>query len=654
MSATRCKVPMGSFYGHVMVLDKESYADPIMRNVKNNISHIKTQLKILNALHEDTHTRYCLSSSKLCDLLQPLLRSDNSNMAHMQSYLNRMKETDEQNAEYNKICEIYEECIAFQNQLNIVKNVIKRLESAATEDQKPTQVEVPLKSICTDKLRVLSECLVESLLHFIITYGVQNVTTLHTFFDLKTCNLLFKTLVIRGDSHIRLATCSLLVRMCCFQPWWGDFFANTFTTLFSSQNCETFPQDRVFFLLTYLGRKSIYMGACRTIVIDAVLKTIATLLAPLSSNFDNRLGVWRNTDLVLLSWLLLFLSVCLDENSEKKESVSPRWDFMSGEADMVKARLSLTNGSRPFSRSFKKRFLQNKQSSSNNNIAEKFYMMSEQFANAQSIPQPSSSSAIQASMLDSVLKNQENNMKKFQNSINMLPFSDYLFGKHLLKKNSDSKTGSAQATSNAMNINAGGSSSSAAPSKGIRTELLIDMNESAFDKGLKSIKTQNMIVVIRGLIGLLLNMDFTCNMDLFLLTCKIIARLVNACKMSVQLSSIMTTQQLLQLIRISVWENQQHPWTVHAITCLLQDILEADRNFKSMNMPCDGDSEQMDIDCMGNLNDFDLSPMSEMHNVMQSSSNQHQMQNQHNNIGAKELSYAEGNFISFLINEIFN
>lgn len=247
MSATRCKLPMGSFFGHVVVLNEDSYAHPVMKMVKNRKANIKTQLKVLNALYEDTHCRYCLASSKLVELLQQVLKSDNSNMSHMQSYLNRTKDPEEQNPEFNKISAIYEECIAFQNQLNIVKNVIKRLKHALNEDQvvKANQ-DYSLKSFCTDKLRVLSECLVELLLHFIATYGSQNVSTLHNYFDFNTCNLMFKTLVINGDSHIRLATCSLLVRMCSFtfKPWWGDFFSNIFTSLFSSQNVEIFPQDR--------------------------------------------------------------------------------------------------------------------------------------------------------------------------------------------------------------------------------------------------------------------------------------------------------------------------------------------------------------------------------------------------------------------------
>lgn len=95
-------------------------------------------------------------------------------------------------------------------------------------------------------------------------------------------------------------------------------------------------------------------------------------------------------------------------------------------------------------------------------------------------------------------------------------------------------------------------------------------NDSNFDKGLKTLRMANIKVVIRGLFALLLEMDFDCNMDQFLLTCKVIARLVAACRPSVQLCKIVTTAQLEQLIRLSVWNDQQQPWAVHAITCLLQ------------------------------------------------------------------------------------
>lgn len=45
--------------------------------------------------------------------------------------------------------------------------------------------------------------------------------------------------------------------------------------------------------------------------------------------------------------------------------------------------------------------------------------------------------------------------------------------------------------------------------------------ENNFDKGLKTLNPPNVLIVVRGLIALLLEMDFTCNMDQFLLTSKV-------------------------------------------------------------------------------------------------------------------------------------
>lgn len=105
---------------------------------------------------------------------------------------------------------------------------------------------------------------------------------------------------------------------------------------------------------------------------------------------------------------------------------------------------------------------------------------------------------------------------------------------------------------------------------------------------------------------------------------------MNACPPAVQLSSIMTTTQLLQLIRIAVWENQQHPWTVHAITCLLQDILEADKNSKMGNMD---DNIAMEIDS-NVISEIDMQRINEMHARVQPAAN--------NSSQAKDISYAEG------------
>lgn len=146
----------------------------------------------------------------------------------------------------------------------------------------------------------------------------------------------------------------------------------------------------IFFLLTYLGRRSISMGNCRSIVIDAVLKTLAKLLAPISPRYQEANGAGLNmsdmesgagslcakSDLQLITWLLLFLSVCLDDRKDKCKyhkdfgntwkllkfcilfTAANRWDFMSCETDFAKTRGQSSNSSGKQLRCFKKRIVQ--------------------------------------------------------------------------------------------------------------------------------------------------------------------------------------------------------------------------------------------------------------------------------------------------------
>lgn len=65
---------------------------------------------------------------------------------------------------------------------------------------------------------------------------------------------------------------------------------------------------RVFILLTYLGRKSLIAGGNKSSVIEAMVRTLGKLLAPLTNAPSNS----NRLDITLIGWVLLFLSVCLD------------------------------------------------------------------------------------------------------------------------------------------------------------------------------------------------------------------------------------------------------------------------------------------------------------------------------------------------------
>lgn len=101
---------------------------------------------------------------------------------------------------------------------------------------------------------------------------------------------------------------------------------------------------------------------------------------------------------------------------------------------------------------------------------------------------------------------------------------------------------------------------------------------------------------------------------------------MSACRPAIQLSKIITTTQLHELVRLSVWKDQQQPWAVHAITCLLQDILEADKNFRHHNsdedeMPIDMTTAAMDAmecnDAAGPSDSFNESILADNINLLQ-------------------------------------
>ncbi|KAH8417362.1 hypothetical protein KR222_009764, partial [Zaprionus bogoriensis] len=575
LSSTKCKVPLGSFFGHPIVLEHDGYGDQLVRFLKQPAHTLQAHLKSLNALYDDVHCRYSLASCKLMELLSPMRNSELSNVAHLQAFIS--KQRDEEMScgmdNNNKIVSLYDECMLLQYQINVIRNVVLRLDRAISPKShripsaaNPAFIEESLRSASRDKLRVLSLSLVEVLLHFSIEYGIKNILPVHQRFNVVTAKALFNSLVVYGDAQLQLATCSLLVRMCCFQPWWGDFLADTFCSLFSAQNCKAFPQDRIFFLLTYLGRRSIAMGACRSIVIDAVLKTLVKLLAPISPHYkfqseqpstsasaaERSAAMGSTSDLQLITWLLLFLSVCLDDNNERKDKSAARWDFMSCESDFTKTRPNNPPNSKQL-RCFKKRIIQQNKYSVQpyTDWGKKIYMIQNEHPGIFMELSTKSKAPLGATKATST-----------GGKINMV--SSSMCAPSVSASGSTAK-GANTATASPKHLDGLGSSSD---------------GDSNFDKGLKTLSMANIKVVIRGLFALLLEMDFDCNMDQFLLTCKVIARLVAACRPSVRLCKIVTTAQLEQLIRLAVWNDQQQPWAVHAITCLLQDLLDADKQYR--------------------------------------------------------------------------
>lgn len=157
-------------------------------------------------------------------------------------------------------------------------------------------------------------------------------------FTPTVCEKFFHSIcVVTPAPRLQLQAVALLTRMAGHQPWWGNFLSNVLINLYSSSSAHIFPQDRyglnlailnryfrvfetnipflisrVFVLLTLLGRKSLIAGVNRSSVIDAMVRTLGKLLAPLS---NPQASDSNHLDTTLIGWVLLFLSVCLDTTS---------------------------------------------------------------------------------------------------------------------------------------------------------------------------------------------------------------------------------------------------------------------------------------------------------------------------------------------------
>lgn len=135
----------------------------------------------------------------------------------------------------------------YQRQLNVVQGVIRRIENYIGNTSS-NSLNKGFSDSCTDKLRAISESLLDILLSLPsdISYSI----------DREGCQKLFQGLCVSQGPRVQMLTATLLVKACGKQAYWGDFIADTLAHMFSSNYTTQFPQDRVFVLLTYLGRKS--------------------------------------------------------------------------------------------------------------------------------------------------------------------------------------------------------------------------------------------------------------------------------------------------------------------------------------------------------------------------------------------------------------
>ncbi|XP_062579414.1 baculoviral IAP repeat-containing protein 6-like [Saccostrea cucullata] len=567
--STRSKIPIGAFYGHSCLLPWEwnSYLEQRSSSTTGSQSELPTQsqmlaqLGIYMSLLEDIQCRYSLARTRLESLLAGLDGQQFAN-THIQYFLKKSKK---QNEEDNKIIQSYNDCLQLQVQLNLAKKATERLHTALGFNVPKTDyggsVVERIQHACTDKLRFVQECLLEVVLSMTSSSASipQPPVSLYNLMSPQAAEMLFKNLCVHGTKKIQISCGMLLMRVCGSQPWWGSFLGNVLREFFHSENSQIFPQDRVFVLLLAMGQKSL-SGPSAVSIMESLLDMLARVLSPLVA------GQAGMIDLTLVGWILLFLCRSLDHTSlnnddsskaarrENGNSLPNRWNFIQGDhnsagslaASNAKAKSTkLVRGSRL---SMQKRMLHHKQKLMDLQQAQKTFFSTHPDKAAQNSS-------------NTLLKQQEKEFKKELSKYASKHIKDIIHMRRteveMLRK------------------------------MGPRAECVSESEKSNGEvdqEGVLLLSKEKTLRVVRGLMCLLLSMDFTCNVDLFLITCKVIATVCVSTRPAITLAEAMTQEQLERLILLASnlefsygnvsWGG---PWAGHAITCLLQDILDGER-----------------------------------------------------------------------------
>ncbi|RVE55239.1 hypothetical protein evm_000137 [Chilo suppressalis] len=304
MSAMKCKIPLGWFYGEIA-----------------EIANVQPSVNALNALQQDLSCRFRLATGKLMDLLNPYLELYNGNAAHMMAYLNIANDTD------HNVVAAYQECIELQQQMHTCNNILKKLQNAPDCNPKLLEMvnkgkitsEALLERASTDKLTVISENIVDMLLYFFFQLGDVPHEPVGEAWCRNVCPVSWEC---GGRAGAALAT--LVARLCGSARWWGPYLADTLAAALAHADAPPRALDRCLVLVMYMCRKSLFAQADPEQGVAAALaeRALALVRAP-------------RPQPALTAALLTALAAALDAAAATPASSpsSPRhnrWDWVTG------------------------------------------------------------------------------------------------------------------------------------------------------------------------------------------------------------------------------------------------------------------------------------------------------------------------------------
>ena len=560
----KAKIPIGFYFGYPYVFKKDASKEETPTSTSPNKQeqeqklNLSVHLSYLEKLYEDCQCHYSMSIGKLCKLLSEI-KFPNDNIG----YIKMMQYSYHENIELTtKIKDSYSECLDYQFQLNLNRQMIKRINNLLSNDSSPrasvnlkelvdADINACIQELSQDQLRIINSLLVKTLLCLTSNINIQQLETLKSTsltLNVDQACLLFHNLCI--NSNFEKESSWLLLRLSFNELWWGDFISKLLKNYFILQINEILPLNQIFIILNDICLKSLSYLSTNKFLFKSLFQLIISLLTPLENN--------SNLEISSLEWLLLFLSRLLsyidktrtflngastsDKNSMNEMTTSSRWEFLEniyGNSNNVN-----NKGATKLSNTFRNQYSQNQQSQqqqssyfNKNKTKKKLFQTNKYFL-----------------------------FNKFKES-RKLNLYDLKFQRKLNEKGSTSCYFSSS-----------------------EKYLLNQLNEKSFN--FIQLPRSLTLTLCRLLIKLLINSNSYSNSDLFVLTCRILSSLCLNTVPSITLSEIMSFNDLNRIILFCVGIEFNHcsaswgsPWSPHAVLCFLMDVIENENsNDKDLKM----------------------------------------------------------------------
>ncbi|KAI9556663.1 hypothetical protein GHT06_016453 [Daphnia sinensis] len=572
LSATSCKTSIGSFYGHSLILPNDLIV-PAMHAEDIPVlgrEEILENIATLEVLADHSQCHYNLAGDRLRSLLRPLLTNwhkdaSGSSTHHIDHYLQSQVNPGQTGNldEDAKIVEAYEECLKLQRQQNLLWSALRRLRRCLREMEKKELGEsrsedesVSISQTSSHKLHYIAQSLVNVLL-------ASTALKKQIKIERKTAEQLFQHLYVTSCPASQLSTAALLSQSDDTYRWMPNFLADMLRkTLSSDPSTSLIPKDRVFVTLLFMGFKAIQLSSGNHLL-DPVLAVLNEQLSVLENRNNSSPFALSHLDLPFVNWLLLFCCCCLDRtasaSTKETKARDQRWDFMQGESllsrDGANAGEPKNAGgsaaSRIYRRKLQKKLMQQPHYGvswpsggvlSGSNKAKFILAHSKQKGGG--FPMDSGVQMRRAAMMDEEMDSNGTDDKEGGNGNRSMPSS---CGQAIC-----SSSGAAQVAKNLISF------------------LLVIGASGAHE-------------------------------ETFLLTCKVLARLIGASQNGLRLGHIADEQQLTTLLRMAASASGQpsQMWLNHAIYCLLIDYLRASSTNKS-NSIASGESAGASKSCSVN------------------------------------------------------